>query len=63
VRRRNVDRQLRLGIGENNNVDGVPHVIRRCATNRLYTAMKTLTEVVERFGGRTKISEDKDAAA
>jgi hypothetical protein len=43
--------------------DAVPHVIRRCATNRLYTAMKTLTEVVERFGGRTKISEDKDAAA
>ena len=43
--------------------DAVPHVIRRCATNRLYTAMKTLTEVVERFGGRTRISEDKDAAA
>ncbi|HEY0686288.1 MAG TPA: hypothetical protein VGD45_28365 [Steroidobacter sp.] len=42
--------------------DAVPHVIRRCATNRLYTAMKTLTEVVERFGGRTKIAEDKDAA-
>ena len=43
--------------------DAVPHVIRRCATNRLYAAMKTLTEVVERFGGRTKVSEDKDAAA
>jgi hypothetical protein len=43
--------------------DAVPHVIRRCATNRLYTAMKTLTEVVERFGGRTKLSEEKDAAA
>jgi len=43
--------------------DAVPHVIRRCATNRLYAAMKTLTEVVERFGGRTKISEDKDAVA
>lgn len=43
--------------------DAVPHVIRRCGTNRLYTAMRTLTEVVERFGGRTKMSEDEDGAA
>lgn len=43
--------------------EAVPHVIRRCATNRLYTTMKTLTEVIERFGGRTKLSENKEGAA
>lgn len=43
--------------------DAVPHVIRRCATNRLHSTMKTLTELVERFGGRTKLSEDKEGAA
>lgn len=41
----------------------VPHVIRRCATNRLFATMKTLTEVIERFGGRTELSEDKGGAA
>ena len=43
--------------------DAVPHVIRRCATNRLHSAMKTLTELVERFGGKTKLSEGKEGVA
>jgi hypothetical protein len=39
--------------------DAVPHVIRRCATNRLYTAMKALTQIVERFGGKTAMSDER----
>lgn len=39
--------------------DAVPHVIRRCAINRLYTAMKTLTQIVERFGGKTAMSDER----
>nr|WP_232831196.1 hypothetical protein [Peristeroidobacter agariperforans] len=41
--------------------DAVPHVIRRCATNRLYTAMKALTQIVERFGGKTAMSHQVPA--
>jgi hypothetical protein len=32
--------------------DAVPHVIRRCATNRLYTAMKALTQIVDELSAR-----------
>jgi hypothetical protein len=39
--------------------DAVPHVIRRCATNRLYTAMKALMQIVERFGGKTAMSDER----
>lgn len=55
-----------INIASHGDVDlsaAVPHVIRRCATNRLYAAMKTVTEVIERFGGRTEMSEDKEGAA
>jgi len=43
--------------------DAVPHVIRRCATNRLYTAMKALTQIVERFGGKTAMSDERHEEA
>ncbi len=39
-------------------LDGeVEHVLRRCGSDRLYSVLKTLTEIVERFGGRTEMSE------
>jgi hypothetical protein len=33
------------------------HVLRRCGSDRLYGVLKTLTEIVERFGGRTEMSQ------
>lgn len=42
-------------------LDGdVAHVLQRCGSDRLYTVMKTLTEVVERFGGKTDMSGTED---
>lgn len=42
-------------------LDGeVEHVLRRCGSDRLFTVMTTLTEVVERFGGKTEMSERED---
>ena len=39
-------------------LDGeVEHVLRRCGTDRLFSVLKTLTEIVERFGGKTEMSE------
>jgi hypothetical protein len=39
-------------------LDGeVEHVLRRCGSDRLCSVLKTLTEVVERFGGKTEMSE------
>jgi hypothetical protein len=39
-------------------LDGdVSHVLHRCGSDRLFTVMKTVTEVVERFGGKTDMSE------
>ena len=39
-------------------LDGeVEHVLRRCGSDRLYSVLKTLTAIVERFGGRTEMSE------
>lgn len=39
-------------------LDGeVEHVLRRCGSDRLHAVMTTLTEVVERFGGKTEMSE------
>ena len=36
---------------------GVEHVLRRCGSDRLFSVLKTLTEIVERFGGHTEMSE------
>jgi hypothetical protein len=39
-------------------LDGeVEHVMRRCGSDRLFNVLKTLTEIVERFGGTTEMSE------
>ncbi len=35
----------------------VEHVLRRCGSDRLFNVLKTLTEIVERFGGTTELSE------
>jgi hypothetical protein len=37
--------------------DEVEHVLRTCGSNRLFSALKTLTEIVECFGGTTEMSE------
>jgi hypothetical protein len=39
-------------------LDGkVEHVLRRCGSDRLFSVLKTLAEIVERFGGKTEMSE------
>jgi len=48
------------GVRESNgsDLDGeVEHVLRRCGSDRLSVVLKTLTEIVERFGGETEMSE------
>jgi hypothetical protein len=50
---------VRESIGSD--LDGeVEHVLRRCGSDRLSNVLKTLTEVVERFGGRTEMSEERE---
>jgi hypothetical protein len=39
--------------------DEVENVLRRCGSDRLSVVLKTLTEIVERFGGKTEISESR----
>ncbi len=39
--------------------DEVEHVLRRCASDRIHTVLKTLTQIVERFGGTTEMSEER----
>jgi putative lipoic acid-binding regulatory protein len=38
--------------------DEVEHVLRRCASDRMHTVLKTLTQIVERFGGTTELSDE-----
>jgi hypothetical protein len=48
------------GVSESSSsdLDGeVEHVLRRCGSDRLFSVLKTLTEIVERFGGETEMSE------
>jgi hypothetical protein len=50
---------VRESIGSD--LDGeVEHVLRRCGSDRLQSALKTLTEIVERFGGSTGMSEARE---
>lgn len=35
----------------------IDHVLRRCGSDRLLSIQKTLTSIIERFGGRTDLSE------
>jgi hypothetical protein len=47
------------GIRESSSSDfdgEVEHVLRRCGSDRLSSVLKTLTEIVERFGGTTEMS-------
>jgi len=45
----------------NSDLDGeVEHVLRRCGSDRLWSVLKTLTEIVERFGGRTEMSQARE---
>jgi hypothetical protein len=39
--------------------DEVEHVMRRCASDRLYGVLKMLTHIVERFGGTTAMSDKR----
>jgi len=33
------------------------NVMRRCAINRLFGQMRALTKIIERFGGKTELTE------
>jgi hypothetical protein len=49
------------GVSESSSsdLDGeVEHVLRRCGSDRLFSVLKTLTEIVERLGGKTEMSEE-----
>ena len=37
------------------------HVLRRCCSNRVHGILKTLTQIVERFGGTTDMSEERQS--
>ena len=37
--------------------DQIEHVLRRCGSDRMSGVLKTLTQIIERFGGRTEMSE------
>ena len=39
--------------------DEVEHVLRRCGSDRMYSVLKTLTQIVERFGGTTEMSDER----
>ena len=39
--------------------EAVEHVLRRCGADRLNATLKTLNEIVERFGGSTELSETR----
>jgi hypothetical protein len=33
------------------------HVLRQCGANKLHSQMKALTTIIEKFGGKTALSE------
>lgn len=37
--------------------EAVEHVLRRCGADRMNGVLKTLNEIVQRFGGSTELSE------
>lgn len=39
--------------------DEVEHVLRRCGSDRMYSVLKTLTQIVERFDGKTELSGER----
>jgi hypothetical protein len=52
---------VRESIGSDLDVE-VEHVLRRCGSDRLFSVLRTLTEIVERFGGNTEMSEVRQEA-
>jgi len=38
----------------------IEHVLRRCGTNRIHGVLKTLTQIIERFGGITAMSDSAE---
>jgi hypothetical protein len=44
-------------------VRDVAHVLRHCGSDRLFSAQKALTKVIERFGGRTEMSEQTETTS
>ena len=38
------------------------HVLRRCGANKLFAQMRVLTDMIERFGGTTKLSVQAETA-
>ena len=38
----------------------IEHVMRRCGTNRIHGVLRTLTQVIERFGGSTAMSDSAE---
>jgi hypothetical protein len=41
----------------------IASVLSLCVCNRLFSQLKSLTNVIERLGGRTDLSEEPDPAA
>jgi hypothetical protein len=37
----------------------IEHVLRRCGSNRIHGVLKIVTQIVERFGGTTDMSEER----
>jgi hypothetical protein len=35
------------------------HVLRRCGSDRLFSVQRTLTKIIERFGGTTELSKQQ----
>lgn len=57
---------LSIEVCEANNGDFNPemsHVLRRCGANKLFAQMRVLTELVEKFGGTTKLSQQAETPA
>jgi hypothetical protein len=41
----------------------IEHVLRRCGTNRIHGVLRTLTQIIERFGGTTAMSDSAETKA
>jgi hypothetical protein len=38
------------------------HVLRRCGANKLFAQMRVLNDMIEKFGGTTKLSHEAEVA-
>ena len=56
---------LSIEVCESNSGDfnsEMSHVLRRCGANRLFSQLRVLTDMIEKFGGTTKLSVQAEAA-